>query len=348
VNSTGFVRVSLIVSAMAGIGVGLLAPAALASPAAGTAGTRPVIEVPETKKDGGVVEEGTVVPFRFTVANRGAADLEITQVRPSCGCTITKWDRVVKPGGQSVVEASMNTLYFHGAVAKHLTVISNDPDRPQMELTITARVTPLVKISPSTAALLSVDDRPVTQEFTLERSGGHPMKIAQVIPNAPYLKTEVTPLPGEGRYKLAVTATMETPFGRSTVPLVVRTDLQKGGMLTFVLTVDRGIVIVPPMIFYGMLPHHIKVPPQATVTITRISPAFHVKSVTADDPKLAPRLETVRDGAEYRVTVTYAGGWEIGLKRQTLTILTDDPKQPEIKIPIQAVVQADLATEIRH
>jgi hypothetical protein len=334
---------SWLASAMAWIGVGIVAPGAWAATVVGAAAPRPVIEVLETKQDGGVVEEGAVVPYRFTVANRGAADLEIKQVRPSCGCTITRWERVIKPGEKSVVEASMNTMYFHGAVAKHLAIISSDPDRPQMELTITARVTPLVKIAPSTVALLAVDDRPVTQEFTLERNRGLPMKIVQVIPNAPYLKTEVTPLPGEGRYKLAVTATMETPFGRSTVPLVVRTDLQKGGMLTLVLTVDRGIVTVPPMVFYGLLPHQIKVPAQATVMIERGSPAFHVKSVTADDPKLTPRLETVRDGVEYRVTVTYAGGWEIGLKRQTLTILTDDPKQPEIKIPVQAVVQADVA-----
>ena len=32
---------------------------------------------------------------------------------------------------------------------------------------------------------------------------------------------------------------------------------------------------------------------------------------------------------------------------QTLTVTTDDPKQPEIKIPVQAVVQAELATAAR-
>src|SRR6266567_945678 len=241
----------------------------------------------------------------------------------------------------------MNTQYFRGAVAKHLTVFSNDPDRPQVDLTITARVTPLVKIDPGTTALLSVDDKAVTQEFTLERNGGRPMKIVQVIPNAPYLKAAAIPLPGEGRYKLTVTATTDTPMGRQMVPLVVRTDLQKGGMLTFLLTVDRGIVIVPPSLFYGILPRELKVPAQATVTITRRSPDFHVKSLAVDDPKLETKLETVREGAEYRVTVTYTGGWETGLKRHTLTVTTDDPKQPEIKIPVQAVVQAQLASEAR-
>ncbi|MCL6615228.1 MAG: hypothetical protein K6U03_11565 [Firmicutes bacterium] len=88
-----------------------------------------------------------------------------------------------------------------------------------------------------------------------------------------------------------------------------------------------------------------KTPRQASVTILRNPPPFHVTSVTVDDPLLAPKLETVRDGAEYRVTVTYAGGWDMGLRRQTLTVTTDDPKQPVIKIPVQAVVQAKITNE---
>jgi Protein of unknown function (DUF1573) len=344
-RSFGWITMGSVVA----LSAGLLAPVGVAGAEVGAGaerrqgGPQPAIEVRETHQDGGVVEEGTVVSFQFEVANHGQADLELTQVKPSCGCTVTKWERVIKPGARSNVEAQMNTLYFRGSVTKHLTIFSNDPTRPQVELTIGARVLPLVKISPGPAAVLSMGDQPATQEFTLERNGGHPMKIVQVIPNAPYLKAETTPLSGEGRYKLTVTATPDAPLGRSTVPVVVRTDLEKGGTLTFIVTVDRGIVIVPPMVFYGILPHDMKAPQGASVTILRNSTPFHVKSVAVNDSHLTPKLETVRDGAEYRVTVTYGGGWDTGLRRQTLTLTTDDPKQPTIEIPIQGVVQARLA-----
>jgi hypothetical protein len=321
----------------------LLAPGAVAVAEAGTGAPRPMIEVRETRKDGGVVEEGTVVRFQFEVANRGQADLEVTRVKPSCGCTITKWDRVIKPGAQGTIEAQMNTLYFRGSVTKYLTIFSNDPARPQVELTIAARLLPLVKISPGPAALLAVGDKAATQEFTLERNGGHPMKIVQVIPYASYIKAETTPIPGQGRYKLTVTAMPDAPLGRSTVPVVVWTDLEKGGILTFIVAVERGIVTVPPMVSYGIVPHEMKTPRQASVMILRNSTPFHVKSVAVNDPDLAPKLETVRDGAEYRVTVTYAGGWDTGLQRQTLTVTTDDPKQPVIEIAVQAHVQAKIA-----
>src|SRR4051812_6079250 len=198
---------------IAGLSAVLLAPS-MAVAGAGTSGPRPAIEVRETQKDAGTFEEGTVVAFHFVVANRGQADLEVTQVKPSCGCTVAKWDRVIKPGAQGTIDADMNTQYFRSAVTKHLTVFSNDPDRPQMDLTMTAHLVPLIKISPGAAALPTMGDTAVTHEFTLERSGGRPMKIVQVIPNAPYIKAETTPLPGQGRYKLTVTATADTPLGR--------------------------------------------------------------------------------------------------------------------------------------
>ena len=328
---------------IAGLCAVLMVPAAVAVAEAGTSGPRPMIEVSETLKDGGVVEEGTVVPFQFVVANGGQADLELTQVKPSCGCTVAKWDRVIKPGAQGTIDAQMHTDYFRNAVTKHMTIFSNDPARPQIELTITAHVLPLVKISPGSDALLVVGDKGATQEFTLERSGGHAMQILQVIPYAPYLKAETTPLPGPGRYHLTVTALPDAPLGRSKAAVVVWTDLQQGGALTFIITVDRGIVAIPPMVFYGIVPHEMKTPRQAAVTILRTSTPFHVKSVAVSDPHLAAKLETVRDGAEYRVTVTYAGGWDTGRRQQTLTVMTDDPKQPVIEIPVQAFVQAKIA-----
>jgi hypothetical protein len=327
---------------MAGLCAVLLAPASAAVAEEGIGAPRPVIEVRETAKDGGVVEEGTVVQFQFEVANRGQADLEVTRVKPSCGCTITKWDRVIKPGAQGTIAAELNTQYFRGSVTKHLTIFSNDPDRSQVELSIAVSLLPLVKISPGTTALVTVGDKAATQEFTLERSGGRPMKIVQVIPNAAYINADTTPLPGQGRYKLTVTAMPDAPLGRSNVSVVVWTDMEKGGMLTFFLSVERGIITVPSTLFYGIVSHDLNSPRQASVTIRRNANPFHVKSVAVDDPNLAPKLETVRDGAEYRVTVTYAGGWDTGRRRQKLTVTTDDPKQPVIEIPVQAVVQAKI------
>src|SRR5437763_4130185 len=82
-------------AAEAGTGAGLR------TAGAGAGEPRPVIEVRETSRDAGLIEEGTVVPFQFEVANRGQADLVLLQVQTSCGCTIAKWDPVIKPGARA-------------------------------------------------------------------------------------------------------------------------------------------------------------------------------------------------------------------------------------------------------
>jgi hypothetical protein len=107
--------------------------------------------------------------------------------------------------------------------------------------------------------------------------------------------------------------------------------------------VERGIVTVPPALFFGVVPQEIQTPREAVATLVRSSTPFHIKSVTSSDPRLGARLDTVRDGAEYRLTVSYAGGWDPGVQRRRLTVTTDDPKQPVIEIGVQAAIQAKIA-----
>src|SRR5205823_4616918 len=96
-------------------------------------------------------------------------------------------------------------------------------------------------------------------------------------------------------------------------------------------------------VFWSLPGGKLATPTRSMVTLNRARGAFHVTGVTTGDPKLLAKLETVRQGLEYRVTLTYAGGWKPGVVKRTLTVRTDDLKQREIKVPIQAVVQASTA-----
>jgi hypothetical protein len=342
-------HLALILAPVMSLTLALAAPGVPAAdpapaPAVSALETAPVIEVAESASDGGTVEEGTVLQYRFTIANRGNAELVLTQVKPSCGCTVPRWAKIIAPGKEGVIEAELKTTGFRGSILKHLTVFSNDPLRPQIELDLKASVTPLVQVQPGLVSLVAVDDQPVRQVFTLERTGGLPMQVLQVSATQPYVKTELTPLPGQGRYELAVTLTEETPWGRTPTPIVLRTDIEKAPNLTLTLIVDRGIITTPPMVFFTPLPGALTTPQQAIITLLRPKGSFHLKSAAIDDPKLQAKLETVREGQEYRVTVSYLGGWPAGVVQRTLTMTTDDSKQPEIKIPVHGLVQTVVAS----
>src|SRR5260370_15488908 len=129
-------RVLFPIALAAGLSVALLVPGASADPAVATpappAHSGPVLLVQGTSQDGGTVEEGTVLKYRFMVTNPGDADLEIKQVKPSCGCTVPHWDKLLAPGKEGSIDAEVHTEHFRGAILKHLTVFSNDTRHPEL------------------------------------------------------------------------------------------------------------------------------------------------------------------------------------------------------------------------
>ena len=101
-------------------------------------------EVATITFDSLTIDYGTLVKgadgvrqFRFT--NSGTADLEITQVRSSCGCTIPKKPEApILPGKTGEIQVKYNTALV-GPIRKAITVKSN-ADTPTKILTIKGMV----------------------------------------------------------------------------------------------------------------------------------------------------------------------------------------------------------------
>src|SRR5262245_52080705 len=69
-----------------------------APPPTGGAAT-PRISFAKESFDFGKINSGDIVKHDFVFTNMGNAVLEITEVRPSCGCTTAgTWDKRVEPG----------------------------------------------------------------------------------------------------------------------------------------------------------------------------------------------------------------------------------------------------------
>ena len=68
----------------------------------------------------------------------------IMAVRPTCGCTATVLSgKRIPPGGTGTLEVTYNPEGQQGSVRKSILVSSNDPDQPNLLLTIRAHVTPV-------------------------------------------------------------------------------------------------------------------------------------------------------------------------------------------------------------
>jgi hypothetical protein len=125
-------------------------PATTAAPAAAPAASPKLVAV-EAVRDVGKVNKGENVEVVFELRNTGTTPLTITDVRPTCGCTVARYDATIAPGGTGKVHAAVDTSDFAGPIAKTVTVLSNDAANPRLTLTIKATVEQLVHLQPGFA-----------------------------------------------------------------------------------------------------------------------------------------------------------------------------------------------------
>lgn len=95
----------------------------------------PKISVAKNHHDFGTIVEGEVVTHQFEVKNTGTAELVISQVRASCGCTAAKPEKMnLKPGEKTFVKVEFNSENRLGPQQKFVYVSSNDPNNPEYKL----------------------------------------------------------------------------------------------------------------------------------------------------------------------------------------------------------------------
>lgn len=128
-------------------------------------GKYPSILVEEASYDFGTVYEGDEVQHAYAVKNTGDADLVLTKVKTSCGCTVAEYtEEPIPPGGEGVVDIVFKTRSKKGSQKKSIFVHTNDPRTPQQKLFIQGHVQPEFWIEPRDRIDLGVIERGETIE----------------------------------------------------------------------------------------------------------------------------------------------------------------------------------------
>ena len=82
------------------------------------------------------VKQGEHAVGRFVLQNAGNMPLVVDKVAPSCGCSVTSFDRVIDPGGWGRVDLLVNTRGQEGHHVKRAIIYTNDPKKPKIWITI--------------------------------------------------------------------------------------------------------------------------------------------------------------------------------------------------------------------
>ena len=90
----------------------------------------------------GEVVAGTTVEKEFVVRNFGPEPLAISQIVPSCGCTVVdqSYAKSIPSGGSGTFRLKLTLPRSEGHLVKSVLVKSNDPLKPSFEVKLEATV----------------------------------------------------------------------------------------------------------------------------------------------------------------------------------------------------------------
>ena len=154
----------------------------------------PKLFVKADNHDFGTIAEGEIVTHNFEIQNTGKAELKISQVHASCGCTAAAPEKMnLKPDEKTIVKVEFNSENRLGPQEKYVHISSNDPVNPQYKLTFTGVVvdkstlitkdgkTPKLKLNLSQYDFGSVEEGKVVEtKISFKNEGKAPLIISDV------------------------------------------------------------------------------------------------------------------------------------------------------------------------
>ncbi len=326
-------------------------PAASAPPtakaqAAGKAVPAPKIEITQETKDMGTVPKGQVIETDFLIRNSGGSDLVITDARPSCGCTVSSFDKLIKPGAEGKVHTSVDTKSFSGPISKSVLVVSNDPDRPQMNLFVKAIVKPFVDVAPQAYVRFSVvkGDAASQEVILLSEEKGFKPTVAETA--QPYVKAEITPAGDKDKvagrsgeqFKLAVNVTADAPEGLLNAPIRINTGVSQQPMLEVPVSgiVRPRVSVTPITVNFGNFTPG-KDPITRNIVVTNNKPGTPIKVTKAEVnvPGFVTDVVPTQEGVSYTVVVKANDKVKKGAVDGKVTLYTSDKEKGVIEIPLK-------------
>ncbi|MDQ3281286.1 MAG: DUF1573 domain-containing protein [Acidobacteriota bacterium] len=321
----------------------------------------PRLTLIEPMKDFGTVPKGQKLDWSFEIKNSGTTDLEIISAKPSCGCTVADFDKVIKPGKTGKVTAHVETVNFAGPIAKAVTIESNDPNTPSSQVTITAIVKPYVEAYPAGYVRYNMlQGETSKQTVTLYSEDEEPFEITKIEAPQDWIHVDVKKAegadvvqkvgrPGQAQYKLDITVGgNNAPVGplAEKVKVLTSSKHQPEYSISVSGVVRPTYRVEPTGVNFG------EVAPSDTAATRTVllrsnsltSPeAFVVDKVESGVAGVSAAVKPTDKKGEYEVTLQIAKDAKPGALDGSVLIHTTDSVKPTVSIPVKGMVKSATA-----
>ena len=330
--------------------VTLLALAIVAMPALAQEGA-PSAEPLEPIKDFETVAKGEVLQHVFQIRNGGSTELELTDVRPACGCTVADYDRSIAPGEIGDIRIQVKTDNFAGPISKAIAVFTNDTDNPKLQLVVKADVKPYITVLPGFARYNYVQGESVeTVPQTIWAEGTDDLEILAV--NSPHDHLQVSfreateeerNPKGEGRqWRLEFTLSETAPVGalRDYVTVELNHPKQQLAKIPISGFVRPRQHVTPPSGDFGQVEPSL-LPQTRTLHFTNFG-TDGIELTEVDTGLSGLQAEVVpsenQPGHRFKVVLTLSEQMPAGAFDSVIKIHTTDAKNPVVEVPVKGLI----------
>lgn len=291
--------------------------------------------------DFGKQMSGEPIRHDFWFTNRGNAVLEVSAVRPGCGCTVAgDWDRRVEPGKTGKIPVMLRTEKMNGAVQKNISVTTNMPGQPETVLWLKGTIWTPIDVQPAYVnfGAITDTDHPKEQIVKITNKLDDKIDIKNVKSSNPMFRVEVKPVTEGKEYEMKVTVLPPMPTGSQVANITAETGNAKMATLTVNATayVPARVEVQPQKI---LIPKPLTMELERAVYVTfNAGTDLKVSDVTMSDPKISARLMEDAAGKRFRIVVKFPAGYELPSGQPgKITFKTSDKAFPEVTVPVEAV-----------
>lgn len=323
----------------------------------------PRLMLVEPVKDFGTVPRGDKLDWSFLVKNTGNADLQIIAARPSCGCTVADFDKVIKPGQTGKVTAHVDTTNFAGPIAKAITLDTNDPTTPSTLVTIHAIVKPYVEAHPAGFVRFNLlQGETDVQTVTLYSEETEPFEIVKVDTPQPWIKVDYKKIEdaaqivstvgrsGQAQYRVNITAGgNDAKIGplAEKIHIVTNSKHSPDYWLSVSGVIRPTFRVEPSGVNFGEVTPADSAATRSVVLRSnnlKAPETFIVSKVESTVPGVTANVKPTQNKGEYEVTLQVAPTAPAGDVDGKVTIYTNDKVNPVVTVPVKGTIKMAMPT----
>jgi hypothetical protein len=284
----------------------------------------------------------------FTFENTGEGVLELKKPTTSCGCTVASVKpETLKKGEKGELVFTMNVGNMNrGHAEKHITVPSNDPQAPSVNLTVKADIVPIYDFNPQNIPLGDLRQGTITNvAIQVKRVDGKPIDLTKAESTNPSIRVRIQPEEGSSNTAARVVIEAEAEGSPRRFNETVKVFAANTNQPAFTIPVFGRLVgdvtLNPEAVFWGIAdPEHWPGPRPELMTTrnVRIQPTdpnktMEIRNPTSSLKDISVSVNTVETGKVYEVVAKLAEPPKES-ERGTISFETTLAGQPTITVPV--------------